>query len=105
IEILIYHDYGSYYNQSEYFYDRYTLEPLEASKFSEASFADRLSMMNYDIHIGSILGLPGKILAFFIRLICASLPVTGFLVWLNKKRKPQRPWRMQPSRRPAESIA
>lgn len=87
-EILVYHDYGSYYNQSAYFYDRYTLEPLEmeGSKYSEAKFADRLDMMNYDIHVGAILGLPGKILAFLISLICASLPVTGFLVWWNKRK-------------------
>lgn len=88
-EILIYHNDGSYYNQSAYYYDRYTLKPLEmdGSKYSEAKFADRLSMMNYDIHIGTILGLPGKILAFLISLICASLPVTGFMVWLNKRKR------------------
>ncbi len=87
-EILIYHNADSYYDQSAFFYDRYTLEPLEmdGSKFSEAKFADRLEMMNYDIHIGAIGGLPGKLLAFFISLICASLPITGFLVWWNKRK-------------------
>jgi uncharacterized iron-regulated membrane protein len=34
--------------------------------------------------------MPGKILAFFISLICASLPVTGFLVWWNKKKTPKK---------------
>ncbi len=88
IEILIYHDPGNYYDRSEFFYDRYTLEPLamEGSKFREASFANQLSMMNYDIHVGSVLGFPGKVLAFFISLICASLPITGFLVWWNKRK-------------------
>lgn len=92
IEILIYHDRGNYYNQSEYFYDRYTLAPLEmkGSKFAEADFAEKLSMMNYDIHVGSVLGMPGKVLAFLISLVCASLPVTGFLVWWNKKKTPSR---------------
>lgn len=87
-EILVYHREGAYYDQSAYFYDRYTLEPLEmeGSKFGRSRFADRLSMMNYDIHIGSVLGFPGKLLAFFISLICASLPVTGFLVWWNKRK-------------------
>ncbi|MCL7987610.1 PepSY domain-containing protein [Sphingobacterium sp. lm-10] len=87
-EILVYHDVGSFYNQSEFFYDRYTLQPLEmeGSKFSEAKFADRLQMMNYDIHIGVIWGFPGKVLAFLVSLICASLPITGFLVWWNKRK-------------------
>lgn len=89
IEIIIYHDHGSYFNRSEFFYDRYTLAPLEmkGSRYSEASFAEKLSMLNYDIHIGAVLGFPGKILAFLISLICASLPVTGFMVWLNKRKK------------------
>jgi uncharacterized iron-regulated membrane protein len=43
--------------------------------------------MNYDIHVGAIGGIPGKILAFIISLICASLPITGLLVWLNKGKK------------------
>jgi len=43
--------------------------------------------MNYDIHTGAILGLPGKILAFFASLICASLPVTGFYIWYGRKYK------------------
>jgi len=41
--------------------------------------------MKYDIHTGAILGLPGKLLAFFVSLICASLPVTGFIICLKKK--------------------
>ncbi|WP_067144632.1 PepSY-associated TM helix domain-containing protein [Pseudotamlana agarivorans] len=92
IEITVYHDVGTWYDHNEYFYDRYTLEPLEqkGSKFSEASFADRLSMMNYDIHIGSIFGFAGKIFAFLISLVCASLPVTGFLVWYGRKFKKQK---------------
>ena len=87
IDITVYHLRGQWYDHSEYFYDRYTLAPLEmeGSKYREASFADQLAMMNYDIHVGSIGGLAGKVFAFFISLICASLPITGFLVWWNKK--------------------
>ena len=89
IEIVAYQDHGSFYNKNEYFYDQYTLEQFEVngSRFEEADFADQLVSLNYDMHIGAALGLPGKILAFFISLICASLPITGFLVWLNKKKK------------------
>ncbi|NGM62309.1 PepSY domain-containing protein [Sphingobacterium sp. SGG-5] len=88
IDITVYHDKGSWYDHSEYFYDRYTLEPLEmeGSRYREASFADKLSMMNYDLHIGSVGGLSGKVFAFLISLVCASLPITGFLVWWNKKK-------------------
>jgi uncharacterized iron-regulated membrane protein len=47
----------------------------------------RLVEMNYDLHVGAIAGLTGKIIAFIVSLVCASLPVTGFLVWWFKKRR------------------
>ncbi|MGV3502333.1 MAG: PepSY-associated TM helix domain-containing protein [Adhaeribacter sp.] len=89
IEIIAYQNHGSWYNRNEYFYDQYTLElfRVQGDRYEEASFADQLTMLNYDIHVGAVWGLPGKVLAFFISLICASLPVTGFLVWWNKKKK------------------
>jgi len=37
--------------------------------------------------VGSILGLPGKVLAFFASLIGATLPVTGFIIWWGKGKK------------------
>lgn len=48
---------------------------------------DKLASLNFDLHVGSIGGYPTKILVFLISLICSSLPVTGFLVWLNKRKK------------------
>ncbi len=47
----------------------------------------RVAAMNYDLHVGNIWGLPTKILYFFISLICASLPITGYLMWLTKAKK------------------
>lgn len=47
----------------------------------------KLTNMNYDIHVGQIAGLPGKIIAFLASLICASLPITGFIIWLGKRKK------------------
>ncbi|QDO94223.1 PepSY domain-containing protein [Formosa sediminum] len=88
IEIIAFQDNKSYYNKNEYYYDQYTLKPLrmKGDRYEEADFSDQLTMLNYDIHIGAALGLTGKIFAFFISLICASLPVTGFIVWLSKKK-------------------
>ena len=43
--------------------------------------------MNYDIHIGAVLGYPGRIAAFLAALIAASLPITGLLIWLGKRKK------------------
>lgn len=92
IELTAYQNFGSWYNRNEYYYDQHTLEPyrVQGDRFSEASLADQLVMLNYDMHVGIVWGMPGKILAFFISLICASLPITGFLVWWNKKKKPKK---------------
>ncbi|WP_316734666.1 PepSY-associated TM helix domain-containing protein [Pedobacter aquatilis] len=89
IEIVVYHHQDSYYDHNEYFYDRYTLKPLAqpGSIYKDAKFADQLSSMNYDLHTGAAGGMLGKIIAFIICIISASLPITGFIIWLNKGKK------------------
>ncbi|HEY5369451.1 MAG TPA: PepSY-associated TM helix domain-containing protein [Hanamia sp.] len=76
------------------YFDQYTLKEMPVTdfygRFGEASVADKIQRMNYDIHTGEILGLPGKILAFFASLIAASLPITGFYIWWGRKRKRKR---------------
>ncbi|GAA6771796.1 PepSY domain-containing protein [Flavobacterium sp. CGRL2] len=46
--------------------------------------------MNYGIHTGQILDLPGKIIAFIASLFAAALPVTGFIIWYGRKYKRKR---------------
>lgn len=89
IEGVINHWPGTYY-QSDYFhYDQYSGKELPATgiyagTYHNAPAANKISRMNYDIHVGAILGLPGKILAFCGSLVAASLPVTGFLLWRGR---------------------
>ncbi|WP_317171714.1 PepSY-associated TM helix domain-containing protein [Pedobacter panaciterrae] len=58
-------------------YDRNTGRPLKTTTFDDQHNGDKLSMLNYDIHTGNVLGLGGKFLVFFASLVAASLPVTG----------------------------
>lgn len=85
-----------YYNSDRYTFDRYSLQEIKvdgpySGKYSEAGFGDKLRRMNYEIHIGSIWGTPGRLLAFFGALFGASLPLTGFYIFFktrfNKKKK------------------
>ena len=92
LEGLVNHRPGTYYNTDFYHYDQYTGKELPATgtyagKFKDASVADKIARMNYDIHVGAVLGLPGKILAFLASLIAASLPVTGFYIWWGRRKK------------------
>lgn len=91
ISIYVYPTSGQFYNSKSYQFDQHTLKQLKGKNpvydvdYQEAGFGGKLRKMNYDIHVGSILGFPGKILAFLASLIGASLPITGFLVWWGRK--------------------
>lgn len=82
---------GLYYNNDYRFFDQHTLEEIETpgiyGKYKDAKLSDKVLRMNYDIHIGTIGGIAGKILAFIISLLTASLPVTGFLMWYGRNYK------------------
>lgn len=91
IRITAYPDQGQFYKTKGYIFDRHTLKelpghPVYDKSIAESDFGGALRKMNYDIHVGSILGFPGKVLAFLSSLIGASLPVTGFYIWWNKKK-------------------
>ena len=79
------------YNTDHFYFDRYTGKQIighfEYGLQTEASLFHTLQGLVYDIHFGSILALPGRLLVFFASLIAASLPITGFMVWLGKMKK------------------
>lgn len=77
----------THYKSIRLMYDQYNAKLLSTKGFDSMNGGEKMRSLNYDLHIGSILGLPGKILAFFASLICASLPVTGFIIWWGKKKK------------------
>lgn len=92
IGITVYPNRGQFYNSQGYTFDQHTLKELKredvyATSYASSSFGGKLRKMNYDIHVGSILGFPGKMLAFLASLIGASLPITGFLIWYGRKFK------------------
>lgn len=70
-------------------FDQYTAKILKTTTYEDKNNGQKFRFINYDLHVGSILGVPGKILAFIASLVSASLPITGFLIWWgrNKKKK------------------
>jgi len=73
------------------YFNQYTLEEISVNhiygRFQEANVADKMMRMNYDIHVGAIGGLAGKVFVFLIGLVVASLPITGFIIWWGKRKK------------------
>lgn len=84
-------EYGTYWKTNYYYFDQSTGKEIPVkhhwNKLENATFSEKLMRMNYDIHTGAVLGLPGKILAFFVSLVIASLPITGLLFYIGKRRK------------------
>lgn len=76
-----------YYQYSEVFFDKNSGKLLLNRPYKERNLGEKYVAANYDIHVGAILGIFGKILALLSSLICASLPITGFLVWWGRRKK------------------
>lgn len=91
IEVALNPDGNTYWKTDYRYFDQYTLKELEVNhaygKLKNATAAEKILRMNYDIHVGAVAGITGKIIAFLASLICASMPITGFLIWRGRKKK------------------
>jgi uncharacterized iron-regulated membrane protein len=87
ISVLSYLTGNNHYERIRSFYDQHTGEIIRSSGFDDLSSGEKLRLLNYDLHTGTVLSLPGKILAFCGSLIAAGLPVTGFLIWWRRKNR------------------
>lgn len=72
-------------------FDQYTAKPLKTVTYADKNNGEKFRFINYDLHVGSILGLPGKIIAFIASLVAATLPITGFLIWWGRNKKKKKP--------------
>ncbi|WP_329903463.1 PepSY-associated TM helix domain-containing protein [Porphyromonas pogonae] len=86
---------NKYYRRHMRFFDRYSLDELKGGglfgiKYEDCSWGQKLYRMNYDLHTGRIAGIPGRIIAFLACVIIASLPITGILIFINKRFKKRR---------------
>lgn len=70
-----------------YYYHPKTGELYHTITHDQKTLGAKWRNSNYPIHVGSIYGWPTKLLATFIALFCASLPVTGFYIWWGRRKK------------------
>lgn len=87
---------GTFYASRTRYFDQhtgieFTGDALFNGHAEELKLERMLHNLSYDIHVGEIAGLPGKIIAFVASLVCASLPVSGFIIWLGRKKKEKNP--------------
>jgi len=67
--------------------DASTLEVLEANLFSDLPFRQQVGRSVKSLHTGEIFGQFTKFIWFITCLIATSLPISGTLIWLNKRKK------------------
>ncbi|WPQ66201.1 PepSY-associated TM helix domain-containing protein [Chitinophaga sancti] len=87
-------DHTTRYRRDTRYFDQYSGKEVNGKGsgfgnglYAYATPADKIKRMNFDMHVGAIGGLPGKVIAFLASLFAASLPVTGTLIWLGRKFK------------------
>jgi len=87
IPVSVYGKDGRFAIRNQVVFDKYSGKLLANKPHQDLNNAEKYANANYDIHTGSYFGLFGKMIWFITGLICASLPITGFLVWLGKQKK------------------
>src|SRR5690606_38723536 len=87
LDVYVKHLSYSYYKSSSMIFDESSGGLLHTHDPKDKNLREKMVAANYDIHVGAIFGLPTKIIAFIVSLLCASLPVTGFMIWYGRRKK------------------
>ncbi|MCP2028515.1 putative iron-regulated membrane protein [Flavobacterium sp. HSC-32F16] len=88
VTTFVRHEGNSGWDESDsYTYNSLSAENYFKVKHHNKSLGAKWRNSNYAIHTGSIYGFPTKVLASFISLFCALLPVSGFLIWWGRNKK------------------
>jgi uncharacterized iron-regulated membrane protein len=72
---------------SQVFLDQYSGQVLGALTFQDKNLGQQVRGTFYPVHVGSIGGLPGRILAFICCVAGFTFPITGVIMWLNRLKK------------------
>jgi uncharacterized iron-regulated membrane protein len=89
IRVLFRYPYAIVRKQTTMWFDQYSIANLHTDSYQKYTRYEYVSRSIYDFHTGRIraLGIGSKIIYFLASLFAASLPVTGTLIWLGRKKK------------------
>ena len=74
-------------NTDNYYIDQYTGSVIGSQKYTDRNLGQRVRSSFKPIHVGSIYGLPSKIIAFLACVLGTTFPITGVIMWLNRLNK------------------
>jgi len=69
------------------YFDQYSGGLIGKSLFLERNLGQRTRSTFYPVHVGSIGGMPGRIIAFVACVAGFTFPVTGTILWISRLRK------------------
>ena len=77
------------YRNEQFNFDQYSGAVVKSQSYKNKNigYGTALRERNYDLHTGSILGVMSRIVYFLAAIIATSLPITGFIIYLNRKKK------------------
>jgi uncharacterized iron-regulated membrane protein len=70
-----------------HYYDQYTGAYMKTVQWGDRPLGQRVRASFKPIHIGSLWGLPTKILGFIVCLFGTTFPITGVIMWLSRIKK------------------
>ena len=75
--------------QNTFYFNPWDGSLVKAELYADYNGYEKMARSNYNLHTGKIgpLGISSKILYCLVALITASLPITGFCIWLGKKKR------------------
>ncbi|MBO9199062.1 MULTISPECIES: PepSY-associated TM helix domain-containing protein [Niastella] len=73
------------------YFEKGTGKLLKESLFKNSSTGNKIRRMNLPIHTGKLFGWPTQLLALIAAIVAFSLPITGFLIYLGRKKKKVKP--------------
>ncbi|NDK57211.1 PepSY-associated TM helix domain-containing protein [Pontibacter fetidus] len=72
---------------NQIYLDQYSGVKIGQNFFAERNLGQRVRATFYPVHVGSIAGLPGRIIAFISCLAGFTFPITGIILWINRLNK------------------
>lgn len=90
LRVLVRYPYRFVRKQSVFYFDQYTGTFLKSDLHENYTTPDKIRVSNFDLHTGRMFGLPSKILWFMAAIFTASLPVTGAMLWWQKRKQVQK---------------
>lgn len=69
------------------YFDSRSGKLIKGNPMNKLPVAEQMRKMVKPIHVGSVFGLPSKIVMFLAASLAATLPITGLWIWLNKRNK------------------